>query len=112
MKLLAKVPRFTDRDTNVTRLIPKSELHGLRDQVLDTYQAMEDFRQALNRPDDLPGFDELLNAVGLNRSNYMQGANQRKLIDAVSNGDWALVKPRVAAEVLLELLPAVSLGES
>ncbi|EJM06130.1 hypothetical protein PMI18_00877 [Pseudomonas sp. GM102] len=82
----------------MTRLIPKSELHGLRDQVLDTYQAMEDFRQALNRPDDLPGFDELLNAVGLNRSNYMQGANQRKLIDAVSNGDWALVKPRVAAD--------------
>ncbi|MHC8372676.1 hypothetical protein ACYZT2_18170 [Pseudomonas sp. MDT1-85] len=82
----------------MTRLIPKSELHGQRDQVLDTYQAMEDFRQALNRPDDLPGFDELLNAVGLNRSNYMQGANQRKLIDAVSNGDWAMVKPRVATD--------------
>jgi hypothetical protein len=98
LRLLAKVPRFTDRDTNVTRLIPKSELHGQRDQVLDTYQAMEDFRQALNRPDDLPGFDELLNAVSLNRSNYMQGANPRKLIDAVSNGDWALVKPRVAAD--------------
>jgi len=82
----------------VTRLIPKSELHGQRNQVLDTYQAMEDFRQALNRPDDLPGFDDLLNAMGLHRSNYLQGVNQRKLIDAVSNGDWALVKPRVAAD--------------
>jgi hypothetical protein len=51
---------------------------------------MENFREALNRPDDLPGFDDLLNALGLNRSNYMQGANQRKLIEAVSNGDWNL----------------------
>lgn len=82
----------------MTRLIPQSELHGQRSQVLDPYQAMEEFRQALNRPDDLPGFDDLLNAMGLHRSNYLQGANQRKLIDAVSNGDWALVKPRVAAD--------------
>lgn len=59
---------------------------------------MEEFRQALNRPDDLPGFDDLLNAMGLHRSNYLQGVNQRNLIDAVSNGDWALVKPRVTAD--------------
>ncbi|MHC8327749.1 hypothetical protein [Pseudomonas sp. LB1P83] len=82
----------------MTRLIPKSELHGQRSQLLDPYQAMEEFRQALNRPDDLPGFDDLLNAMGLHRSNYLQGVNQRKLIDAVSNGDWALVKPRVTAD--------------
>ncbi|WP_148057422.1 iron-containing alcohol dehydrogenase [Pseudomonas brassicacearum] len=77
----------------MTRLIPKSELHGQRNQLLDPYHAMEDFRQALNRPDELPGFDDLLNAMGLNRSNYMQGANQRKLIEAVRNGDWVVVKP-------------------
>ncbi|WP_426206466.1 hypothetical protein [Pseudomonas sp. TWP3-1] len=82
----------------MTRLIPQSELHGQREQILDSYQAMEDFRQALNLPDDLPGFDDLLNAMGLHRSNYMQAANERKLIDAVRNGEWALVKPRVAAD--------------
>lgn len=58
---------------------------------------MENFREALNRPDDLPGFDDLLNALGLSRSNYMQGANQRKLIAAVSSGDWIVVKPLVVA---------------
>jgi len=82
----------------VARLIPQSELHGQRDQILDSYQAMEEFRQALNRPDDLPGFDDLLNAMGLHRSNYMQGANERKLIDAVRNGEWAVVKPRKVAD--------------
>lgn len=82
----------------MTRLIPQSELHGQRDQIIDSYQALEDFRQALNRPDELPGFDDLLNAMGLHRSNYMQGANERKLIDAVRNGEWALVKPRLATD--------------
>jgi hypothetical protein len=76
----------------VTRLIPQSEFHGQREQILDSYQSMEHFRQALNRPDDLPGFDDLLNAMGLHRSNYMQGANEQKLIDAVRNGDWATGK--------------------
>lgn len=78
------------------RLIPKRELHG--QHVLASDQAMDNFRQALNRPDDLPGFDDLLNAIGLNRSNYLQGANQRKLIDAVTNGEWVVVKPRVVAD--------------
>lgn len=82
----------------MTRLIPQSELLGQRDQILDSYQALEDFRQALSRPDELPGFDDLLNAMGLHRSNYMQGANERKLIDAVRNGEWALVKPRMATD--------------
>jgi hypothetical protein len=52
----------------------------------------------MNRPDDLPGFDDLLKAMGLHRSNYRQGANQRKLIDAVPNGEWAVVKPRKVAD--------------
>lgn len=82
----------------MTRLIPLSEFHGQREQILDAYEAMEQFRQALNRPDDLPGFDDLLNAMGLHRNSYMQGANERKLIDAVRNGDWALVKPRMATD--------------
>ena len=59
---------------------------------------MENFRQALNRPDELPGFDDLLNAMGLNRSNYLQGVNQRRLVDAVSSGDWVVVKPRVVVD--------------
>ncbi|WP_338802197.1 hypothetical protein V9L13_08610 [Pseudomonas sp. RSB 5.4] len=82
----------------MARLIPQSELHGQRDQILDSYQAMEEFRQAMNRPDDLPGFDDLLKAMGLHRSNYRQGANKRKLIDAVHNGEWAVVKPRKVAD--------------
>lgn len=78
------------------RLISQRELHG--QQALDPHQAMENFRQALNRPDELPGFDDLLNAMGLNRSNYLQGGNQRKLVDAVSSGDWVVVKPRVVVD--------------
>jgi len=85
-------PAFSERDTDVTRLIPQSEFHGQREQILDSYQSMEHFRQALNRPDDLPGFDDLLNAMSLHRDNYMQGANEQKLIDAVRNGDWAMGK--------------------
>ncbi|RON84476.1 hypothetical protein [Pseudomonas fluorescens] len=80
----------------MTRLIPQRELHG--QQVLDTHQAMDAFQQALNRPDELPGFDELLKAMGLNQSNYMQGANQRKLVEAISNGEWVVVKPRAIAD--------------
>ncbi|MFJ2430086.1 hypothetical protein [Pseudomonas sp. NPDC087804] len=79
----------------MTRLIPQRELHG--QQVLDTHQAMDIFREALNRPDELPGFDNLLNAMNLNHSNYLQGANQRKLGEAISNGEWVVVKPRVVA---------------
>lgn len=96
MRSLAKVPRFAERDTDVTRLIPQRELHG--QQVLDIHQAMDTFRQALNRPDELPGFDALLDAMGLNQSNYLQGANQRKLVEAISNGEWVLVKPRVVTD--------------
>jgi hypothetical protein len=91
-------PPFSELETDVARLIPQSELHGQRDHILDSYQAMEEFRQAMNRPDDLPGFDDLLKAMGLHRSNYRQGANQRKLIDAVHNGEWAVVKPRKVAD--------------
>ncbi|WP_339508564.1 hypothetical protein [Pseudomonas sp. RL_35y_Pfl2_P42] len=80
----------------MTRLIPQRELHG--QQLLDTHQAMDTFRQALNRPDELPGFDDMLNAMGLNQSNYLQGANQRKLVEAIRNGDWVVVKPRVVAD--------------
>jgi hypothetical protein len=58
---------------------------------------MDIFREALNRPDELPGFDNLLNAMNLNHSNYLQGANQRKLGEAISNGEWVVVKPRVVA---------------
>ncbi|MFJ5238654.1 hypothetical protein ACIP86_18295 [Pseudomonas neuropathica] len=80
----------------MTKLIPQRELHG--QQVLDTHQTMDTFREALNRPDELPGFDNLLNAMGLNQSNYLQGANQRKLVEAISNGEWVIVKPRVVAQ--------------
>jgi len=82
----------------VTRLIRKSELHGQSGQVLDTYDATEGFKQALSRPDDLPGFDDLLNAVGANRANYLQANRQQKLIEAVSSGDWVMVKSRIAAD--------------
>ena len=96
MSSLAKVLRFAERGTDVTRLIPQRELHG--QQALDTHQAMDTFREALNRPDELPGFDNLLNAMGLNHSNYLQGANQRKLVEAINNGDWVIVKPRVVTD--------------
>lgn len=62
------------------RLIPKDLLAGQRSQVLDSYQATDDLRQALNYPDELSGFDDLLSAIGANRSNYMQSANQQKLL--------------------------------
>ncbi|WP_445177797.1 hypothetical protein [Pseudomonas sp. McL0111] len=82
----------------MSKLIPKSEHHHQPGQVLDTYQAVEEFRQALNYPGDLPGFDDLLNAIGANRANYMQSAHQRKLLEAVTSGDWVIVKPRVKAD--------------
>jgi hypothetical protein len=82
----------------VSKLIPKSELHHQPGQVLDTYHAVEEFKQALNYPGDLPGFDDLLNAIGANRANYMQSAHQRKLLEAVTSGDWVIVKPRVKAD--------------
>lgn len=28
----------------------------------------------------------------------MQGANQRKLVEAISNGEWVVVKPRAIAD--------------
>lgn len=92
---LAKVSRSKERDTSVKKLIPKDLLASQRGHVLDSHQATEDLRLALSYPDDLLGFDDLLNAIGVNRSNYMQSGNQQKLINAVSNGDWVLVKPRV-----------------
>lgn len=96
LSALVKVRCFAEQCTDVTRLIPQRELHG--QQVLDTHQAMDIFREALNRPDELPGFDNLLNAMKLNQSNYLQGANQRKLVEAISNGEWVVVKPRVVAD--------------
>ncbi|MHC8411924.1 hypothetical protein ACYZTR_17815 [Pseudomonas sp. Hz4] len=79
----------------MTKLIPQHQLAGQRGQVLDSHQAIDALRQALNYPYDLQGFDDLLNAVGANHSNYMQAAHQQKLINAVSNGDWVMVTPRV-----------------
>ncbi|WP_415769840.1 hypothetical protein [Pseudomonas sp. LB3P38] len=78
----------------MTKLIPQHQLAGQRGQVLDSHQAADALRQALNYPYDLQGFDDLLNAVGANHSNYMQTAHQQKLINAVSNGDWVMVTPR------------------
>ena len=80
------------------RLIPKDLLAGQRSQILDSYQATDDLRQALSYPEELSGFDDLLSAIGANRSNYMQSANQQKLISAVSNGDWVIVKQRVNSD--------------
>ncbi|MFJ2714263.1 hypothetical protein ACIOZM_25860 [Pseudomonas sp. NPDC087346] len=82
----------------MSKLIPKSELHHQPGQVLDAYQAVEEFKHALNYPGDLPGFDDLLNAIGANRANHMQSAHQRKLLEAVTSGDWVIVKPRVKAD--------------
>jgi len=82
----------------VTKLIPKSQLAGQRGQVLDSSQASYDLSRALSYPDNLQGFDNLLSAVGADRSNYMQAAHQKKLIDAVSSGDWVMVTPRVAPD--------------
>ncbi|EJM19288.1 hypothetical protein PMI21_01728 [Pseudomonas sp. GM18] len=79
----------------MTRLIPQNQLTSQHGQVLDSHQAVADLRQALSYPYDLQGFDDLLSAVGANSSNYMQAANQQKLINAVSNGDWVMVKPRI-----------------
>ncbi|WP_339463930.1 hypothetical protein [Pseudomonas sp. EA_65y_Pfl2_P74] len=76
----------------MTKLINQHDTHA--QQVLDSHQAMDTFRQALNRPDELPGFDDLLNAMGLNQS----GANQRKLVEAISSGQWVVVKPRVVED--------------
>lgn len=74
----------------MTKLIPQHQLAGQSGQVLDSHQATDALRQALNYPYDLQGFDDLLNAVGANHSNYMQAAHQQKLINAVSNGDWVM----------------------
>ncbi|MFJ2366169.1 hypothetical protein ACIPIN_21100 [Pseudomonas sp. NPDC087697] len=82
----------------MAKLIPKSQLAGQRGRVLDNSQATYDLQQALSYPDSLQGFDDLLNAVGANRSNYMQAAHQKKLIDAVSSGDWVMVTPRIAPD--------------
>lgn len=82
----------------MTRLIPKNQLTSQHGQVLDSHQAVADLRQALNYPYDLQGFDDLLSAVGVNSSNYMQAANQQKLINAVSNGDWVMVTPRIDSD--------------
>ncbi|WP_347928001.1 hypothetical protein [Pseudomonas helvetica] len=82
----------------MTKLIPKSQLAGQRGQVLDSSQAAYDLRQALSSPDNLQGFDDLLSSVGAHRSNYMQAVHQKKLIDAVSSGDWVMVAPRVAPD--------------
>lgn len=82
----------------MTKLIPKSQLASQRGQVLDSTQAAYNLRQALSYPNNLQGFDDLLRAVGVHRSNYMQAAHQKKLIDAVSSGDWVMVVPRVAAD--------------
>ncbi|ALI02107.1 hypothetical protein C1Y08_21870 [Pseudomonas sp. FW306-02-F02-AA] len=82
----------------MTKLIPKSQLASQRGQVLDSSQAAYNLRQALSSPDNLQGFDDLLRAVGVHRSNYMQATHQKKLIDAVSSGDWLMVVPRVAAD--------------
>jgi hypothetical protein len=82
----------------VTKLIPQHQLVGERGQVLDSHQAADALRQALNYPHDLQGFNDLLNAVGANSSNYMQAAHQQKLLNAVSSDDWAMVTPRVNPE--------------
>lgn len=78
----------------MTKLIPQHQLAGQSGQVLDSHQAADALRQALNYPYDLQGFDDLLNTVGANHSNYMQAAHQQKLINAVSNGDWVMITPR------------------
>lgn len=80
------------------RLIPKDLLTGQRGHVLDSYQATDDLRQVLSYPDELLGFDDLLSAIGANRSNYMQSAHQQKLFSAVSSGDWVIVKQRVNSD--------------
>ncbi|WP_054054486.1 hypothetical protein [Pseudomonas nunensis] len=79
----------------MTKLIPQHQLAGQQGQALDSHQATDALRQALNYPDDLQGFDDLLQAVGANRSNYSQSTHQQKIIDAVRNGDWVVVKPRI-----------------
>ncbi|WP_162556226.1 hypothetical protein [Pseudomonas sp. 31-12] len=78
----------------MTKLIPNTN-SAASAAVLDSHQAADALRQALNYPYDVQGFDDLLNAVGANRSNYMQAAHQQKLINAVSSGNWAVVTPRV-----------------
>jgi hypothetical protein len=79
----------------VNKLIPQNQIAGQRGRVLATHQAIDVLRQSLNYPNDLQGFDDLLNAVGANSTNYMQAAHQQKLIDAVNRGDWVIVTPRV-----------------
>lgn len=79
----------------MTKLIPQHQFAGQHGQALDSYQATDALRQAMNYPDDLQGFDDLLQAVGASRSNYLQSTHQQKLIDSVRNGDWIVVKPRV-----------------
>ena len=82
----------------MTQLIPHHELTIGSGQIIDQDQAVDALRQALNYPYDLQGFDNLLNALGINHSNYMQAANQKKLIDAVSRGEWVMVRPKVVKD--------------
>ena len=82
----------------MTRLIPHHELAIGSDQIIDPDQAVYDLRQAFNYPYDLQGFDDFLNAFGINHSNYMRAANQQKLIDAVSRGDWVMVRPKAVKD--------------
>lgn len=79
----------------MNKLIPQNQIAGQRGHVLAIHQAIDVLRQSLNYPNDLQGFDDLLNAVGANSTNYMQAAHQQKLIDAVNRGDWVIVTPRV-----------------
>lgn len=57
----------------MTRLIPQNQLAGLRDQVLDSHQAVADLRQALSYP------------------NYMQTANQCAAIGVETLGVGGIV---------------------
>ncbi|MCF4994516.1 hypothetical protein GIW70_23135 [Pseudomonas syringae] len=61
--------------------------------MIDTFRAVEELKQALIHPQALSGFDDLLFAIGANRTNYMQSAHQRKLMDAITSGKWVIVKP-------------------
>jgi len=79
----------------MARLIPHHQFDGQRGQIVESYQAAHDLRQAFSYPDDLQGFDDLLEAIGANRSSYMRPGNQEKLMDAVRRGEWVMVRPKM-----------------
>lgn len=73
--------------TLMTRSTPTEQ----SDLVLATDQAVYEMPSVLSYPHEVNGFDELLDAVGAHRSNYMQATYRKKIVAALNSGEWLMV---------------------